>query len=310
MKNESNIAAYPWADVQLWGKGYRISADSEEFQRYLPKEANDLKGLERRTLSIPWASFMELLYPLREVEVAAQRCVLFSASELLSVSFAKTEDRHRRPSLVLTTCTVEIDWRDPQLGNTVARAVALSSRLASTYADILKANPENVGKQLRDSSFLTSRSFNLGEERADVALDWDEAISAVKMWNGITGISTPRLLGAGANVVLSTKFEAERAKQHWDVDGFLDSRNREVKVLSDRLKLWDTQPSTMSSQSDEQGARQTSQLEDSGQARPHQSSPELYWIAQCLQQLTNSVDRLVVVSIGILERLNSEKRKK
>ena len=310
MKDELNIATYPWANVQLWGKGYRISADSEEFQRYLPKEANDLKGLERRTLSIPWASFMELLYPLREAEVAAQRCVLFGASELLSVSFAKTEDRHRRPSLVLATCTVEIDWRDPQIGSTVARAVGLSSRLASTYAEILKSNPENVGKQLRDSSFVTSRSFNLGEERADRALDWDEAISAVKMWNGITGISTPRLLGAGANVVLGTKYEAERAKQHWDIDGFFDSRIREIKVLSDRLKLWDAQPSTISSQSDEQGPGQTSRPEDRSDARPHQSSPELYWIAECLQQLTNSVDRLVVVSIGILERLNSEKRRK
>ena len=310
MKDELNIATYPWADVQLWGKGYRISADSEEFQRYLPKEANDLKGLERRTLSIPWASFMEVLYPLREAEVAAQRCVLFSASELLSVGFAKTEDRHRRPSLVMTACSVGIDWRDPQMSSTVARAVGLSSRLATTYADILRANPENVGKQLRDSSFVTSRSFDLGEERADRSLDWDQAISAVKMWNGISGISTPRLLGAGANVVLGTKYEAERAKQHWDVDGFFDARHREIKVLSDRLRLWDAQPSILSSQFDEQGPGQASQLESGSDARAHQSSPELYWIAECLQQLTNSVDRLVVVSTGILERLNSEKRRK
>jgi len=310
VKSEMSIATYPCAEVQLWGKGYRISADSEEFQRYLPREANDLRGLERRTLTIPWASLMESLYSLREVEVAAQRCVLFNASELLSISFAKTEDRHRRPSLVLTTCTVAIDWRDPQLGGVVARAVALSSQLATTYAEILKGNPDNVGKQLRDGSFLTSRSFDLGEERADRDVDWVLAISAVKTWNGITGIGTPRLLAAGANVVLGTKHEAERARQQCEVDGFLDARNQEIRVLSDRLKLWDPQPLQASSRSDEQESKQPRPFGSDHQVHSSPSSPELYWIAECLQQLVNSVDRLVGVSTELLERLNSEKRRK
>jgi hypothetical protein len=311
MEANTRIHSYPHADVQLWGKGYRISADSEEFQRYLPKDPTELEGLERKTQAILWSSLLELLYPLREAEVAAQRCILFDASDLLSVSFAKTEDRHHRPSLVLTTCTVGIDWRNPQLGETTARAVALSSRLAATYAETLRGNPENVGKQLRENSFLTSRSFDLGEEHPDQNAEWAHAISAVKRWNGITGISTPRLLALGANVVLGTKYEAERAKQHFQVDGFFDARDRDIKILSDRLKLWEpeSQPTTPSSE-EKRSTHSTSPVTSSQGVPSHQQSPELYWVAECLQRLTNSVDRLVDVVTEILERVTPEKRKR
>lgn len=76
----------------------------------------------------------------------------------------------------LTTCTVGIDWRNPQLGEITARAVALSSRLATTYAETIRGNPGNVGKQLRENSFLTSRSFDLGEEHPDQTAEWTHAI--------------------------------------------------------------------------------------------------------------------------------------
>jgi len=311
MEAINRIDNYPKADVQLWGKGYRISADSEEFQRYLPKDPAELKGLDRKIQTISWGSLLESLYPLREAEVAGQQCVLFDASDLLSVSFAKTEDRHRRPSLVLTTCIVAIDWRNPQLGEITARAVALSSRLATAYADTLRGNPENVGKQLRENSFLTSRSFNLGEEQPDRTAEWAHVISAVTKWNGITGISTPRLLSLGANIVLGTKYEAERAKQQSQVDGFFDARDRDIKVLSDRLKLWEPrpQPSTPTRE-EERPAHSPSPVSSSLGEPTYQPSPELYWVAECLQQLTNSVDRLVGVATDILERVTPEKRKR
>jgi hypothetical protein len=311
MEANTHIHSYPHADVQLWGKGYRISADSEEFQRYLPKDPTDLKRFERKTQEILWSSLLESLYPLREAEVAAQRCILFDASDLLSVSFAKTEDRHRRPSLVLTTGIVGIDWRNPQLGEITARAVALSSRLAATYAETLRGNPENVGKQLRENSFLTSRSFDLGEEHPDQNAEWAHAISAVKKWNGITGISTPRLLALGANVVLGTKYEAERARQHFQVDGFFDARDRDIKILSDRLKLWEPEPQPAPPSSEEKRPTHSPSPVTSSQGVPsYQQSPELYWVAECLQQLTNSVDRLVNVATDILERMTLEKRKR
>jgi hypothetical protein len=311
MEANTRNESYPNADIQLWGKGYRISADSEEFQRYLPKDPTELKGLDRKTQTILWASLLESLYPLREAEVAAQRCVLFGASDLLSVRFAKTEDRHRRPSLVLTTCTVGIDWRNPQLGEITARAVALSSRLATTYAETLRGNPENVGKQLRENLFLTSRSFDLGKEHPDQTADWNHAISAVKKWNGITGISTPRLLALGANVVLGTKYEAERMKQQSQVDGFFDARDLDIKVLSDRLKLWEPSPQFVTPPPEEERPTHSPSPVTSSQGKPsYQQSPELYWVAECLQQLTNSVDRLVNVATEILERVTPEKRKR
>jgi hypothetical protein len=310
MEAIKHIDIHPKADIQLWGKGYRISADSEEFQRYLPKDPAELKGLDRKIQTILWGSLLESLYSLREAEVAAQRCVLFDASGLLSVSFAKTEDRHRRPSLVLTTCIVGIDWRNPQLGEITARAVALSSRLAATYADTLRGNPENIGKQLREKSFLTSRSFDLSDECPDQTVEWAHAISAVKKWNGITGISTPRLLAVGANVVLGTKYEAERAKQQFQVDGFFDARDHDIKTLSDRLELWEPRPQLPAPYAEERPIHPPSADATSQEKPLYQASPELYWVAECLQQLTNSVDRLVNVATQILERMIPEKRKR
>jgi hypothetical protein len=270
-----------------------------------------MKGLDREIQVISWASLLESLYPLREAEVAAQRCVLFDASALLSASFAKTEDRHRRPSLVLTTCSAAIDWRDPQLGEITARAVALSSRLAMTYADSLKGNPENAGKQLREGSFLTSRSFDLGEERPDQTIEWTHVIPAVKQWNGITGISTPRLLALGANVVLGTKYEAERARQHAAVDGFFDPRDRNIKTLSDRLKLWTPEPYSATRYAvEEQPTHPPSSFTSSSGAPAQHQSPELYLVAESLQHLTNSLDRLVLVATDLLERIIVEKRRK
>jgi hypothetical protein len=311
MEAIERIDSFPKADIQLWGKGYRISADSEEFQRYLPKDPAELKGLDRKIQTISWGSLLELLYPLRDAEVGAQRCVLFDVSDLLSVSFAKTEDRHRRPSLVLATCFVGIDWRNPRLGEITARAAALSYRLATTYAETLRGNPENVGKQLRENSFLTSRSFDLGEEHPDQTVEWAHAILAVKKWNGITGISTPRLLALGANVVLGTKYEAERAKQQIQVDGFFDARDHDIKTLSDRLKLWEPDPRPAAPSPKEERL-----VDSSGPVGPHlekpayQQSPELYWVAQCLQQLTNSVNGLADVVKEILDKMTPEKRKK
>ena len=304
------VDSHPKADIQLWGKGYRITTDSEEFQRYVPKDSAQPKSLERKIQAFLFGSLLESLYPLREAEIAAQRCVLFDASDLMSVSFAKTEDRHRRPSLVLTTCIVGADWRNPQLGEITARAVALSSRLATTYAETLRGNPENVGKQLRENSFLTSRSFDLGEEHPDHTVEWADAISAVKKWNGITGISTPRLLALGANVVLGTKYEAERAKQQFQVDGFFDARDRDIKTLSDRLKLWEPKPQPPAPSSEERPTHPPSPIATSQEKPAYQPSPELYWVAECLQQLTNSVDRLVNVATQILERMIPEKRKR
>ena len=310
MEAMNRIDNYPKADVQLWGKGYRISADSEEFQRYLPKDPAELKGLDRKIQTISWGSLLESLYPLREAEVAGQQCVLFDASDLLSVSFAKTEDRHHRPSLVLTTCIVGIDWRNPQLGEITARAVALSSRLATTYAEALRGNPEPIGRQLRDNSFVTSRSFHQGAEHPDQRVDWARVISAVKKWSGITGVSAPRLLGLSANVVLGTKFEAEQAKQQFQVDGLFDVREREITALSDRLRLWEPKPELHIQPSQERPGYPRPPAASSQEQEAFRPSPELRLVAECLQQLNRTMDRVADLAAEILERLGREKRRK
>jgi hypothetical protein len=136
-------------------------------------------------------------------------------------------------------------------------------------------------------------------------------MSAVKKWNGITGISTPRLLTLGANVVLGTKYEAERATQQFQIDGFFDARDRDIKILSDRLTLWEPEFQGSAASQGEGQATQTPSPVTSSEARPaYQQSPELYWVAECLQRLTNSVDRLVDVATEILERVTPEKRKR
>jgi hypothetical protein len=310
MEATNAVDSHPKADIQLWGKGYRITVDSEEFQRYVPKESAQPKGLERRIQAVLWGGLLESLYPLREAEISGQRCVLFDVSDLMSISFAKTEDRHRRPSLVLTTCTVAIDWRDPRLGEVTARAVALSSRLAITYAETLRGNPEIVGRQLRDNSFLTSRSFDLEAEPPDQSMEWARFISAVKKWNGITGISTPRLLALGANVVLGTKYEAERAKQQFQVDGFFDVRERDIKTLSDRLKLWEPRPGPPVSSSQERLVYSSSLAESSEQQPAQAPSSELRSVAESVQELTHSVNRLVDVAAEILEWFFRGKRRR
>jgi len=296
MEARKTVQTYPKADIQLWGKGYRITADSEEFQRYVPKDSTQPKNLEKKLQTFLWGSLLEPLYSLREKEIADQRCVLFDASDLMSVSFAKTEDRHRRPSLLLTTCTVGIDWRNPLLGSITARAVALSSRLATTYAETLRGNPELVGKQLRDNSFLASRSFDLTEENPDQAIEWAHVISAVRKWSGITGISTPRLVALGANVVFGTQYEAERIKQQLALDGFFDVRHREIKTLSDRLNPWEPEPEPP--------------VESSAAPPTYPPSADFRWIAEGLQQVANSVDRLADVATEILDRLTREKHRR
>jgi hypothetical protein len=227
----------------------------------------------------------------------------------MSVSFAKTEDRHRRPSLVLTTCTVGIDWRDPQLGEIAARAVALSSRLATIYAETLRGNAELIGRQLKDNSFLSSRSFDLGEERPDQTVNWEHVISAVKKWKGITGTSTPRLLPLGANVVFGTKYEAERTKQQFPVDGFFDVRGRDIEPLTDRLNLWEPKPVPSVPPSQERPAYPMP-IPPSQEQLAYPPSPELGLVAEYLKQLAHSVDRLVDVATEILERMTRDKRKR
>jgi hypothetical protein len=232
------------ASIQLWGKGYRVSSDSEEFQRYIPFDERQasLVGLESRLEKMPWGKILQPFYNLTERELAAQRCVLFASEEAMALSFGRTEDKHRRPSLVLTTARIEVAWDDQDLGALIGRAACLCARLADAYAGAFRGNPDVIGRQLRTESFLRSRTFDLRDESIDDVIDWRSVITAVKRWRGVSGVSTPKMMSIGANVVLGTRFEAERLQSQSTVDGFFDVRERAISPLSSRLVPWEHRP--------------------------------------------------------------------
>lgn len=225
--------------VQVWGKGFRVSEDTEEFQQYVPLRGVSLSHLEGGLRSLPWAPIIEPLYRMTDREVGAQRCVLFDARQLLALSFARSEDKHKRPSIVLVSATVDIRWDSNRLGAIVGRTVALAGRLAAAYADTFRGNANAVADQLRSGGFLPSRIFDLDDERSDSAFDWTSVMAAVKRWRGVAGVATPRMLTAGANVALGTRHEAERAQLQCCVDGYYDVRDKEISPLSTALSRWE-----------------------------------------------------------------------
>jgi hypothetical protein len=277
------------AAVQLWGKGFRSSTvDSEEFQRYVPNtQADPLSFLELKLEGIQWGRVLSSLYSLSESELSIQKCVLLNEDELMSVSFGLSEDRHHRPSLIVTAASTSVDWRDASLANTASRAARLSARLANAYADTFRGSPDTVGKQLRNNDFLPSRFFDLNEESLDQDVAWGDVFTAIKKWNGIRGVSTPALLSVGANVVLGTRFEAEREQQQFRVDGYYDVRVRDIKPLSKALTPWQPTVSPPASETEPPAIPQR--------------VADLNAVVESIDRLTAAVNRFGDIAIRLLE---------
>jgi hypothetical protein len=287
------------AAVQVWGKGYRVTADSEEFQRYVPVQLTQSGGLEASLASLPWGRVLGPLYAMPERELAAQRCLLFDSSELIAFSFARTEDRHRRPSIVLTTACVQISWESKELGDVASRAVSLTHRLASAYAESFRGNPEMVGLQLRENMFLPSRVFDLAEESKDDGVDWETVLAAVKQWRGVAGVATPKMLLLGANVVLGTKYEAERAQQQFGADGYFDVREKEIRPLSSRLERWQ-QPALDT----------TPPLSPVPPVEVPPANPDLRPIAESLDRIERTLGHLVDIAREVVEFVTRDRRRR
>lgn len=242
MNSDEIIRANP-AAVQVWGKGFRVSIDSEEFQRLVPVRTSPEVPVERSLERVSWGPVLESLYGLTERELSLQRAVLIFDADMLAVAFARTEDRHGRPSMVMITTVTRIDWSDANLAGIVSRAVALSMRLAREYARALAGNPQPIATQLAAGSFLRDRWFDLTAEQEDIGTDWVRILGAVRKFRGISGVATSRLLGCGANVLLGTRHEAERlVQQGMVVDGFYDVRSRSILPLSSVLSPWAPEP--------------------------------------------------------------------
>ncbi|WP_163869894.1 hypothetical protein [Myxococcus eversor] len=285
------------ASLQIWGKGYRVTADSEEFQRYIPHQLPQAPSLEAAASGLSWGRVLELLYPLTERELAGQRCLLVDPTGLIAFSFSHSEDKHRRPSLVVTAAFVAINWEeDDGLGDIAAKAVALAQRLSLAYAGVFKGNPENVSVQLRQGAFLPSRFFELMEEEADRSVDWHSVFSAVKQWRGVVGVATTKLLPLGANIVLGTRFEAERALQQFAVDGYFDVREKEIHPLSSGITKWKS-PSSREPVSLQQLSPTVTSVSD---LRP---------VVEALQSINRSLDRLVDVATQIVDVFRDKRKK-
>lgn len=286
-----------FAAVQVWGKGYRVTADTEEFQRYVPINLTPVSKLESAVSAISWGRVLEPLYTNSERELANQRCLLLDPSGLMALAFARTSDKHRRPSIVLTTASTTIDWSSDDLGEAASRAASLSMRLAQAYSDTFRGNPEIISHQLRAGSFLPTRLFDLADEADDRAIDWPSILATIKQWQGITGIATTRMIPLGANIVLGTKHEAERAQQQYDIDGYFDVREKEIRPLSAKITPW--------------RAPQPEVVQAPGLPSPnHPTAPDLRPIIESLDRIDRSVGRLANIASELLEIIFRDRRHK
>ena len=239
----SAIASGPVkAHVALWGKGYRVTQDSEEFQRWVPRKwtpaPNSLDG--RLDAFGGWAALLQPLYAASERDLALLRCVLFRSQEALCCSFARSEDRHKRPTVIVVSTSAPIDW-ESDVAHVVARLHALATRLVGAYAGTVKGNPDHVGSQLKNGMFLADNEFPIDGEAPNVE-DWNDIVRAVKEWSGITGVASPKLVGLGANVVIGTQHEAELAQTKAGIDGYYDVRDRAIRPLTNKLTRWVPRP--------------------------------------------------------------------
>jgi hypothetical protein len=279
--------------VQVWGKGYRVTEDSEEFQRCVPTRGATVSPLEKSLAALSWGPILEPLYKMNDRDLGVQRCILFDAHQLMALSFAKSEDSHGRPSVVLATAATDISWRSPQLGLIAARSVRLAGRLGSAYAEAFHGNPKATGEQLREGAFLPSRGFEIDKEEADTAIEWPGVITAVKRWRGITGVATPRVLTLGANVALGTRHEAERARKQTRVDGYYDVREKGIAPLSAALTPWEEPHVAPIIQTGEEAA-----------------GPTIEPTVHSLNRIADTLDALADIGREILHLLGGERRKK
>lgn len=287
------------AFVTVWAKGFRVSEDNDEFQRVLPIKASEAAFSLEDELSRPrlWVPILDPLYGLSAYDLSTQRCIFLRPQEIGVLSIGRSEDKHGRPSLVVVLAAMRIDWRDPELGAQVSRASNLSGRLAEHFAATFRRNPAEVLAQLRSSSFLLDRRYDLAEEPPGSVLDGSGIIATVRQWRGVQGVATPRFVGLGANVLLGTRDEADRSAGK--LDGFIDRRNFELIPLSAALNRWSSpvlESETPPSSPD---------VPISPSLEPSMQEQRLVSIDNTLKQLSGSVQRLAnagdVLSLTVSE---------
>ncbi|WP_147443870.1 hypothetical protein [Corallococcus sicarius] len=283
--------------VTVWTKGFRVSEDSDEFQRVVPPKDDFLLSLESELQkSKVWPSVLEPLYGLAEHELSTQRCMLVRSDEIGVFAVSRSEDKHSRPNLVVVLVAARIDWRDQDLGNLVARLSNLAGRLSKHFSATFRRNPTEVQAQLRAANFLSDRKYNISEEPPSAIIDWGAIINTVRKWRGIQGVSTLKLATLGANIVLGTRGEAERLASR--IDGYIDMRTLQIVPLNPSLTPW-AKPDEIPV------GGHTSSLQETPPSLPvtSKSEDQLASIEQSLKEISGSVSRIADVFLGISEGL-------
>jgi hypothetical protein len=231
------------AKIDLWGKGHRVTRTSEEFQRIAPPKRAEAPSFLQGSVDRfeHWPVLLDSLHKGAPRSLPEQYCVLVTEHEAAVAVPHATRDGHDRASILVVVAYVPIDWKvHVELVNRVCRARSLCVRLGAEFAKTVSGANQGVSDNLKKGTYLQDGGYDLGVERAGELAFWEELMGGVARYRGIRGVATPRMYTLGANVVIGTRAEAERA----GADGFFDQRTRQLVSLGERLLTWQPEGST------------------------------------------------------------------
>lgn len=228
--------------IDLWGKGHRVTRSTEEFQRLVPLRREAASLLEEAVDGFEqWPTLLDSLHKGAARRLPEQYCIRIAEHEAAVVVPHQMHDAHDRPSILIVVVYLSIDWTShDELINRISAGHALGVRLGTEVAETLSGPNLHVTDELRRGVFLSRRLRDLGDIPVRDREYWVDLLTAVARFRGIVGIATPRMAAFGANVVVGTRTEAERA----GADGFFDQRSRRLIPFGKRLVTWQNEPTT------------------------------------------------------------------
>ncbi len=235
-----------YAQVDVWGKGHRVTRASEEFQRLAPpKRTLEPSPLETRVDRYQnWPALLASLYKGAPRSLPEQFCVLVTEHEAAVAVPHASRDAHNRDSVVVIVAYVEVDWKSHDvLVDSICRAHALCVRLGAEWARSIAGENQSITESLRKGTFLVDGGYELSLERPEDQAFWEDLMAGVARFRGVAGVATPRMFSFGANVIVGTRAEAERA----GAEGFFDQRAMQITSIGKRLVTWQPEESKGSS---------------------------------------------------------------
>jgi hypothetical protein len=230
------------ARIDLWGKGHRVTRETEEFQRLVPaRRAEPASALETFVDHFDrWPELLDSLYKSVPKALPEQYCLRIVEQEALVATPHAVRDAHDRDSVLLVLAYVDIDWKDHrELVRRISGARGVSVKLGAEVSSDLSGANTSVSERLRTGTFLASRDYPLEGAVPEDPEWWRDMLAEVARFHRVHGVSTPRMKAMGANVIVGTRAEAERAA----ADGYFDRRTRRLLAFGERLVTWASSPS-------------------------------------------------------------------